>query len=104
MDNDQAAMSQAKLSKIPALGEVAKGVKTAVTEAVAWVENKANAMAEEKVDGRGPYSSPGTCAPSDLDVIATGVLPAMLSQESRAGSITKHDEPKGISKHQRENR
>ncbi|PVI00533.1 hypothetical protein DM02DRAFT_628480 [Periconia macrospinosa] len=95
MDSNQTTMPHAKQFAIQAVEEVAKGVKTAVTGAVAWVEDKATAMSEKQEDGTGPYSSPGTCAPSDLDVIATGVLPAMPPQESRDGNMTKHDEQEG---------
>ena len=32
-------------------------------------------------DSVGPYTSPAMCVPSDLDVIASGVLPAMPDQQ-----------------------
>ncbi|KAF2711664.1 hypothetical protein K504DRAFT_351973, partial [Pleomassaria siparia CBS 279.74] len=51
-----------------------------VDDAVAWVEKKAEKLSEE--EGVGPYASPATCMPSDLDAIATGILPAVPSQET----------------------
>ena len=56
----------------------AKGV-AAVNEAVVWAERKAEKLSQE--EGAGPYASPATCVPSDLDVIASGILPAVPSQE-----------------------
>lgn len=56
--------------------------KAATDEAIAWVEQKAEKLGNEDEEGVGPYASPGLCAPSDLDGIATGVLPALSSQES----------------------
>jgi len=60
--------------------EVVHGVKTAVDEAIAWAEKKVDELSSGS-DSTGPYTSPATCAPSDLDPIASGILPAMLVQE-----------------------
>lgn len=48
-------------------------------EAVVWTERKAEELARGD-DHTGPYDSPATAAGgvSDLDVIATGVLPATV--------------------------
>lgn len=48
----------------------------AVDGALEWAEKKAEQLGEE-TDDTGPYASPATCAPTDLDPIASGVLPAM---------------------------
>jgi hypothetical protein len=56
--------------------EVVHGVKAAVDGAIAWAEKKVDALGSEQ-NSTGPYSSPATCMPSDLDVIASGVLPGM---------------------------
>lgn len=56
----------------------AKGM-AAVNEAVVWAERKAENLSQE--EGAGPYASPATCMPSDLDAIASGILPAVPSQE-----------------------
>lgn len=58
--------------------EVVYGVKTAVDGAIAWAEKKADDLSSEK-DNVGPYASPATCVPSDLDVI--GVLPDTPAQQ-----------------------
>ncbi|CAI6334613.1 unnamed protein product [Periconia digitata] len=88
MESDQAAMPHTEASALQAIENVAKGVKTVVTEAVAWVEDKAGEMTEKQED-TGPYSSLATCAPSDLDVIATGVLPAMPAEGSESDTKSK---------------
>jgi hypothetical protein len=86
-DQDQGVMPHATVSAVRLTEDIAKGVKdiakAAVNEAVAWVEQKADKLSNEHEDGVGPYASPGLCAPSDLDAIATGVLPAMPSHETR---------------------
>lgn len=71
--------------------EVVHGVKTVVDGAIAWAEKKADQLSS-KSDSTGPYTSPATCAPSDLDPIASGVLPAMLVQEKadQEGPTRKH--------------
>jgi hypothetical protein len=53
-------------------------VKTAVDDALAWTEAKVEKLSAKTEDGTGPYGSVSTCAPSDLDPIAQGVLPAAL--------------------------
>lgn len=60
-------------STLKAAEEVAKGVKSVVDEAVAWAEEKVGKLSAKEEDGTGPYGSPATCAPSDLDPIATGI-------------------------------
>ena len=71
------------------LEEVAHGVKIAVDEAVAWVEKKAEALSSES-DSTGPYTSPATCVPSDLDPIACGALPAVLKEEENGEAIKEN--------------
>jgi hypothetical protein len=55
---------------------VVQGVKAAVDGAIAWAEKKADELGSEQND-TGPYSSPATCMPTDLDAIASGILPSM---------------------------
>ena len=57
--------------------EMVNGVKTAIQGAVAWTEKKADELVS-KDDSTGPYASPATCAVSDLDPIASGILPAAM--------------------------
>ena len=78
-DQDQGVMPHATISAVRLTEDIAKA---AINEAVAWVEQKADKLSNEDEDGVGPYASPGLCAPSDLDVIATGVLPTMSSHET----------------------
>jgi hypothetical protein len=56
--------------------DIAHGVKVAVDGAIAWAEQKVDKLSAE-TDSTGPYTSPATCMPSDLDCIASGILPAM---------------------------
>lgn len=75
-------------------------MKVAVDGAIAWVEKKAEALSSES-DNNGPYTSPATCAPSDLDPIASGVLPAMSPPKKNVEeeSTKKHnDEEEGMRK------
>jgi hypothetical protein len=67
-------------------------VKNALDEAIAWAEEKAEQLSAGS-DSTGSYTSPVTCAPSDLDPIANGVLPAMPMQEkeTQGGSAKKQD-------------
>jgi hypothetical protein len=58
---------------------VAHSVKTAVDGAFAWAEKKARELSSAS-DSTGPYTSQATCAPSDLDPIASGVLATMGTQ------------------------
>ncbi|KAJ4303556.1 hypothetical protein N0V90_002454 [Kalmusia sp. IMI 367209] len=58
-----------------------KESRPAVNEAVAWTKAKVEKLSAEKDDGTGPYSSLSTCAPSDLDPIAMGVLPALPTEK-----------------------
>ncbi|EUC51414.1 hypothetical protein COCMIDRAFT_204 [Bipolaris oryzae ATCC 44560] len=66
------------------LSEVIQGAKTAVGDVLAWAEKKVGSLDSEK-GGAGPYDSPATCMPSDLDAIASGILPAMPSKSQRDG-------------------
>lgn len=60
---------------------VVNGVKAAIDGVLTWAEDKVEELGAEPED-TGPYSSPALCAPSDLDPIASGVLPAMPSAEN----------------------
>ncbi|KAF3045125.1 hypothetical protein E8E12_009461 [Didymella heteroderae] len=79
---------------------VTEGIKAAVHEAVAWTEKKAEKLARSE-DCAGPYDSPAMAAGgmSELDVIATGVLPATVPVQEdgkykRSGSAGDHVEDK----------
>jgi hypothetical protein len=61
--------------------DVVNGVKTAIQGAVAWTEKKADDLVSSE-DSTGPYASPATCAVSDLDPIATGILPAAMPTQN----------------------
>jgi hypothetical protein len=65
---------------------VVQGVKAAVDGAIAWAERKADELGSEQND-TGPYSSPATCMPTDLDAIASGILPSMPPARQYDGSI-----------------
>jgi hypothetical protein len=84
-NDDQGVIPHTKASALELAEQVAQGVKTTVSEAVAWAEAKAGKLSAKEEDGTGPHGSLATCAPSDFDAIATGVLPAMLSNEVRDG-------------------
>ena len=58
------------------VSEVVQSVKTAVDGALAWAEQKVDKLGAEQ-DTTGPYASPATCMPFDLDAIASGILPAL---------------------------
>ncbi|KAF2853676.1 hypothetical protein T440DRAFT_389173, partial [Plenodomus tracheiphilus IPT5] len=58
---------------------VVNGVKSAIDGVISWAEEKVEGLSAEQ-DNTGPYSSPALCAPSDLDPIASGILPAMPSE------------------------
>jgi hypothetical protein len=86
-------LSNAATSAKQIAGDVAQGVKTAVGEAVAWAEAKADKLSAKEEDGVGPYGSVATCAPSDFDAISTGgVLPGMAS--SKKARNVETDGPK----------
>ncbi|KAF2027231.1 hypothetical protein EK21DRAFT_91663 [Setomelanomma holmii] len=68
--------------------EVVHGVKVAVDAAIAWAERKVDDLSSE-ADSTGPYTSPATCVPSDLDAIASGVLPAMPTQDPNGKNSEK---------------
>ncbi|KAH7390714.1 hypothetical protein BKA66DRAFT_568648 [Pyrenochaeta sp. MPI-SDFR-AT-0127] len=59
--------------------EVVHGVRAAVDGALTWAEKKADGLSLEQ-GNTGPYASPATCMPSDLDAIASGILPTMSTQ------------------------
>ena len=67
---------------------VIQTAKTAVDDAMSWAENKASAVHLDK-ENIGPYNSPATCMPSDLDAIANGILPAMPNKSQRDESLEK---------------
>ena len=67
--------------------DVVHGVKAAVDGAIAWAEKKADALSSES-DRTGPYTSPATCVPSDLDPIASGALSAVLNEEEKSDDET----------------
>lgn len=72
-------------------------VTTAVDGAVSWVEQKVDKLNEEDEAGVGPYASPATCVPSDLDPLASGVMPAVEAEklnESETADDGKDDEEK----------
>ncbi|KAH8727858.1 hypothetical protein GQ44DRAFT_648163 [Phaeosphaeriaceae sp. PMI808] len=73
-------------STVMAVEEAIHGVKAAVDGAIAWAEKKVDKLASA-TESTGPYDSPATCAPSDLDVIASGVLPAMPPQEEYVKNV-----------------
>jgi hypothetical protein len=80
------------------VSEVAQSVKSAVDTAIAWAETKAESLSAEH-DSTGPYASPATCMPSDLDAIASGILPAMPVARQYDGSVDdEKKEAKGTEK------
>ncbi|KAH7551568.1 hypothetical protein BM1_09884 [Bipolaris maydis] len=81
------------------LSEVIQGAKSAVDDVLSWAEKKVGSLDSEK-GGAGPYDSPATCMPSDLDAIASGILPAMPSKSqhnegARAKRKVMNDTPLG---------
>ncbi|CAA9957285.1 hypothetical protein PTMSG1_00893 [Pyrenophora teres f. maculata] len=60
------------------VSEVVQSVKAAVDDALTWAENKVDGLNLGQ-ESAGPYTSPATCMPSDLDVIASGLMPAVQS-------------------------
>lgn len=66
-------------SAAKAIEGVVHGVKVAVDGAIAWAGKKVDDLSLE-ADSTGPYTSQATCAPSDLDPIAGGILAAMSMQ------------------------
>jgi hypothetical protein len=63
--------------------EVVQSVKSVVDKGLTWAENKVDEMSShEEHENVGPYTSPATCVPSDLDVIASGILPAVMQFDS----------------------
>ncbi|KAK7183383.1 hypothetical protein DPSP01_000487 [Paraphaeosphaeria sporulosa] len=64
----------------------ASTVKTTASSARKWTEAKVEKLNAKKDDGTGPYGSVSTCAPSDLDPIGQGVLPALpVAKKEDAG-------------------
>lgn len=59
-------------------------MKAAVDGALTWAEKKSEELSLEQ-DSTGPYTSPATCVPSDLDAIANGILPAMPTERQPEG-------------------
>lgn len=81
MPSEQPSRGTATAAK--ALEDVTHGVKVAVEEVFAWAEEKVEKLGRQS-DDTGPYTSPATCAPSDLDPIESGVLAAVPKQESKS--------------------
>lgn len=80
------------------VSEVAQSVKSAVDTAIAWAETKVESLSAEH-DSTGPYTSPATCMPSDLDAIASGILPAMpIARQYDGGVDDDKKEAKGTEK------
>jgi hypothetical protein len=68
-------------------------VKAAVEGALTWAEKKVDRLStEEEQESTGPYTS-AACMPSDLDVIASGILPAMPAVRQYNGN-NEHVEEK----------
>lgn len=91
---DQGLVPHTTTSATQVAGDVAKGVKTALEDVVIWAEKKAEKLSEENEEGVGPYGSPATCIPSDLDPIASGVMPAMEAENVK--EIQGDDASKGM--------
>lgn len=80
------------------VSDVAQSVKSAVDTAIAWAETKVESLSPEH-DSTGPYTSPATCMPSDLDAIASGILPAMpIARQYDGGVDDEKKEAKGTEK------
>lgn len=62
------------------VSEVIQGAKSVVDDALSWAEKKVGSLGLEQ-GGTGPYDSPATCMPADLDAIASGILPAIPNKE-----------------------
>jgi hypothetical protein len=73
-------------SAVKLVEDVVHGVKAAVEGALTWAEKKVDKLsAEEEQESTGPYTS-AACMPSDLDVIASGILPAMPAVRQHDGN------------------
>ncbi|KAF2656023.1 hypothetical protein K491DRAFT_597678 [Lophiostoma macrostomum CBS 122681] len=70
-------MPHATISARKVASDITEGMKTVINEAIVWADQKASDLGADEEKGAGPYASPATCTPSDLDPIASGVLPAM---------------------------
>ncbi|KAI4670754.1 uncharacterized protein J4E88_009847 [Alternaria novae-zelandiae] len=68
------------------VSDVVETVRTAVDCAIAWAEQKVDKLSAEQ-DTTGPYASPATCMPSDLDAIASGILPALPAARQYDGGV-----------------
>ncbi|KAI4688382.1 hypothetical protein J4E81_007978 [Alternaria sp. BMP 2799] len=68
------------------VSDVVETVRTAVDSAIAWAEQKVDKLGAEQ-DTTGPYASPATCMPSDLDAIASGILPALPAARQYDGGV-----------------
>lgn len=79
---------------VKALEDAAQGVKVTVEEVIAWAEKKVEKLGAE-TDDEGPYTSHATCAPSDLDLIGSGVLAAVPAQESKRLEESSRKESEG---------
>lgn len=90
LHDGQSIVPHAASSAVKVADEVAKGVRSAVDGAVTWAGKKVAKLSSEKDDGTGPYESPATCAPSDLDAIGAGILPAMPATEMSNNCKSRH--------------
>jgi hypothetical protein len=80
-------------SAVKLVEDVVHGVKAAVEGALTWAEKKVDKLsAEEEHESTGPYTS-AACMPSDLDVIASGILPTMPAVRQHDGN-DEHTEKK----------
>ncbi|KAH9861860.1 hypothetical protein J1614_011613 [Plenodomus biglobosus] len=74
--------------------EVVHGVKAAIDGVLSWAEDKVEGLSA-KQDDTGPYSSPALCAPSDMDPIASGILPGMPGMHSEKTHENSQEETQG---------
>lgn len=94
-DVDQGVMPHATISAAKVAGDLAKGVKTVIDEAIEWTEKKVDELTVDKEEGVGPYASPATCVPSELDPIASGVMPAMEAEKSKENAEQEAEKSRG---------
>jgi hypothetical protein len=58
-----------------------------------WAEKKVDRLSStEEHEITGPYTSLATCMPSDLDVIASGILPAVMRYDGNDEGAEKKGE------------
>lgn len=83
VDVNQGVMPSATTSTVKVVGDIAEGMKSAITGVVKWAEKKADDLGKENEGGVGPYASPATCIPNELDPLSSGVMPAMEAETSK---------------------